>query len=490
MGKVYLIGGGPSDIGLFTLKGKAILEKADVVVYDALVSAEVLMLANENATFIDVGKRSSNHRATQEEINHILVEEAQKNEIVVRLKGGDPFLFGRGGEELELLAQQEIPFEVVPGVTSSIAVPAYNGIPVTYRDFCSSLHIITGHKKSGEDYDINFKALVETKGTLVFLMGVSALEAICNGLMQAGMREDMPAAVLQKGTTAQQKRIVATVKTLQEEVERQGIETPAIIVVGEVCSLAEQFGWYEKLPLAGKRVLVPRPKALVSNLAEKLRTLGAQVVELSTIKIEPIHNEKVTQAFEDMPTYQWVVLTSPSGVTVFFEKWLAMGKDLRSLCHVKFAVVGLGTKKALQEKGIVADCVPDIFDGAHLAQAMIDQGVENQKVMLVRATKGRQEIVDKLRSAGAKVTDVATYDTVYCQNTFVQEKIKDVEYILFTSSSSVEAFVAGNPTFDYTHVKALCIGAQTEATAKSFQMCTARSQQATLDSLLTLLSER
>lgn len=221
---------GPGDIGLFTLKGLKVLEQADVVVYDSLVGQGVLSRIPENARLINVGKRASHHIMRQENINQVLLEEAQRGLRVVRLKGGDPFLFGRGGEELELLRENGIPYEVVPGVTSSIAVPAYNGVPVTHRDFCSSVHIITGHKRAGEEYDIDFRALVDTKGTLVFLMGVSALPDICEGLIGAGMEKDMPAAILQKGTTAGQKRIVATVSTLEEEVKRQGIETPAIIV--------------------------------------------------------------------------------------------------------------------------------------------------------------------------------------------------------------------------------------------------------------------
>ena len=227
-GKVWLVGAGPGDIGLFTLKGLKVLEQADVVVYDSLVGQGVLSRIPENARLINVGKRASHHIMRQENINQVLLEEAQRGLRVVRLKGGDPFLFGRGGEELELLRENGIPYEVVPGVTSSIAVPAYNGVPVTHRDFCSSVHIITGHKRAGEEYDIDFRALVDTKGTLVFLMGVSALPDICEGLIGAGMEKDMPAAILQKGTTAGQKRIVATVSTLEEEVKRQGIETPAM----------------------------------------------------------------------------------------------------------------------------------------------------------------------------------------------------------------------------------------------------------------------
>ena len=244
-GKVWLVGAGPGDIGLFTLKGAAVLQQADVVVYDSLVGEGVLAKIPEYARLINVGKRANHHTMVQEDINKVLLEEAEKGNKVVRLKGGDPFLFGRGGEELELLSENGIPYEIVPGVTSPISVPAYNGIPVTHRDFCSSLHIITGHKRAGQEYDIDFKALTQTKGTLVFLMGIAALEDICKGLLAGGMDPDMPAAVLQKGTTAGQKRVVATVGTLKEEVDRQGIETPAIIVVGKVCSLpgTRNFLW-------------------------------------------------------------------------------------------------------------------------------------------------------------------------------------------------------------------------------------------------------
>ena len=249
MGKVWLVGAGPGDAGLFTLKGQQVLNKAEVVVYDSLVGQGVLTMIPESARLIYVGKRADRHTMPQEQINEILLEEAQKGYRVVRLKGGDPFLFGRGGEELELLSRNHVPYEVVPGVTSPLAVPAYNGIPVTHRDFCSSLHIITGHKRAGKEYDIDFKALVDTKGTLVFLMGAAALKDICTGLLNAGMDPAMPAALLQKGTTAGQKRIVADVGTLPEEAQRRGVETPAIIVVGKVCALADTFAWYEKLPL-------------------------------------------------------------------------------------------------------------------------------------------------------------------------------------------------------------------------------------------------
>ena len=303
-GKVWLVGAGPSDPGLFTRKGEQILKQAEVVVYDALVGQSILNMIPENATLINVGKRSCKHTMKQEQINQVLVEEAKKGQRVVRLKGGDPFLFGRGCDELELLVKEGIPYEVVPGVTSALSVPAYNGIPVTHRDYCSSLHIITGHKRQGESYNIDFEALVRTKGTLVFLMGVSALGDICQGLLQTGMDPDMPAALLIKGTTAAQRRIVATVATLKEEVERQGAETPAIIVVGKVCSLAEEFEWYEKLPLAGKKILVTRPKELISEMSAKLRSAGAEVLELPAIRTVTCEDQKrLVQALKEIRTY-------------------------------------------------------------------------------------------------------------------------------------------------------------------------------------------
>ena len=239
-GKVWLVGAGPSDAGLMTLKGKAVLEQADVVVYDALVSASVLAMIPEQAQTVYVGKRSGHHSVPQPQINQILLEQAQQGKRVVRLKGGDPFLFGRGGEELELLREHNIPFEVVPGITSAIAVPAYNGIPVTHRDYCSSVHIITAHSKQDGELNIPFPALCQLNGTLVFLMGVTSMERICRGLLQAGMDAQTPAAILQEGTSAAQRRVVATLSTLVERAQQEKIQAPAVLVIGKVCQLADQ----------------------------------------------------------------------------------------------------------------------------------------------------------------------------------------------------------------------------------------------------------
>ena len=493
-GKVWLVGAGPGDIGLFTIKGLEVLNKADVVVYDSLVGQGVLSKIPSGARLIDVGKRASHHTMPQQQINQVLLEEAQKGYRVVRLKGGDPFLFGRGGEELELLAKHNIPYEVVPGVTSPISVPAYNGIPVTHRDFCSSLHIITGHKREGQAYDIDFKALVDTKGTLVFLMGVSALGDICQGLLSGGMDKNMPAAILQKGTTAGQKRIIATVSTLEDEVKRKGIQTPAIIVVGKVCRLAEEFAWYEKLPLAGWKVLVTRPRALVSSTAQKLREKGAEVLELPSICTESLDdNPALEKAVEELGSYQWLVFTSPTGVDVFFEKMREYGKDVRALGTVKTAVIGEGTRKKLAERGIFADLMPEVYDGDSLGEALAAKLCGSEKILIPRAEKGNENLVRLLEETGAKVDDIATYRTSYAGSALIDEKKEfetgAIDCAVFTSASTVKGFVEGTKGLDYTKVKAACIGKQTKAAADAYGMQTYMAKKATIDSLISLVEE-
>ena len=493
-GKVWLVGAGPGDIGLFTLKGAAVLQQADVVVYDSLVGEGVLARIPEHARLINVGKRASHHTMVQEEINKVLLEEAQKGNKVVRLKGGDPFLFGRGGEELELLSENGIPYEIVPGVTSPISVPAYNGIPVTHRDFCSSLHIITGHKRAGQEYDIDFRALTQTKGTLVFLMGIAALEDICKGLLDGGMDPDMPAAVLQKGTTAGQKRVVATVSTLKAEVDRQGIETPAIIVVGKVCSLADKFAWYEKLPLAGWKVLVTRPRQHISKTADLLRKKGAEVLELPSICTVPVEdNSKLYEAFEKLNTYQWIIFTSPAGVEIFFDEMDRKEMDVRSLGQAKIAVIGEGTKKKLKEHHLMADFVPSVYDGDTLGAELAKELQGNEKILIPRAEAGNQKLPELLEQAGAKVDDIATYTTHYEKSRLIDEKKEfetgSVDCVVFTSASTVKGFVEGTPGLDYTTVKAACIGKQTKAAADAYGMQTRMAKKATIESLIELVEE-
>lgn len=493
-GKVWLVGAGPGDPGLFTLKGRQVLSQAEVVVYDALVGQGVLGMIPEEAQLINVGKRASNHIMPQEQINEVLLEEAKKGKRVVRLKGGDPFLFGRGGEELELLSREGIPFEVVPGVTSALAVPAYNGIPVTHRDYCSSLHIVTGHKRQGEPYNIDFQALVRTGGTLVFLMGVSALGDICRGLLEAGIDRDMPAALLARGTTAGQRRIVATVATLEEETARRGAVTPAIIVVGRVCALEKEFFWYEKKPLAGKKILITRPRELVSQMAGKLRERGAEVLELSAIRTVPIRpNPALSQCLSRGEEYDWIVLTSPTGVRVFFDQLLEE-YDLRKIAGVRFAVIGSGTGKALLERGIRADLMPETYDGESLGRALASVCRPGERVLIPRASLGNEELIRELETVpGLAVDDIPTYDTEYETSALIDERAEletgQIDYAVFTSASTVRGFARAVDGIDFAKVRAVCIGKQTKAAADALGMQTWMSQKATMDSLVERLEE-
>lgn len=494
-GKVWLVGAGPGETDLLTLKGKKVLERADVVVFDRLVGPGILMMVPEGAECIDAGKRAGNHTMPQEEINRILLNEALKGKNVVRLKGGDPFLFGRGGEELELLTENEIPYEIVPGITSAISVPAYNGIPVTHRDYCSSVHIITGHKGKDKSYDIDFEALVRTKGTLVFLMGVSALGSICRGLLKAGMDKEMPAAILQKGTTSRQKRIVATVGTLEQEVTTHGIETPAIIVVGRVCALSEEFFWYEKLPLAGCRILVTRPKDLVSTLSEKLKEKGAEVLEIPAIKVVPIDgNQRLKDALNRLDIYQWIVFTSPSGVDVFFEAMKEEKVDIRKLGSARIAAIGQGTKKKIEEKGIFVDLVPGIYDGKSLGKAVGMNCSDGERILIPRAEIGNQELTEEIaKSRQVVIEDIPTYHTVYHKQDMIDLKSEfetgNIDFAVFTSASVVKGFVEMTKGMDYSLVKAVCIGSQTEDEARKQHMKTYRAKEATIESLIETVEE-
>jgi uroporphyrinogen III methyltransferase/synthase len=386
-----------------------------------------------------------------------------------------------------------IPFEVVPGITSPLSVPAYNGIPVTHRDFCSSLHIITGHKRAGKPFTCDFEALVRTKGTLVFLMGITALEDICNGLLSGGIDPDMPAAVLQQGTTAGQKRVVATVATLKEEVERQGIETPAIIVVGKVCALSDRFNWYEKLPLFGMKLVVTRPRDLVSRMADKLRKLGAEVLELPAIATQPISdNEKLKAALDALDTYQWIAFTSPTGVKVFFGELHKNGKDIRALGQVKIASIGKGTTGELTKRGLYPDLVPEIYDGEHLGQKLAETALPGDRILIPRAELGNQEIIRELEKRGdLSVTDIATYTTTYTASGVIDQKdIFEGDHhamAVFTSASTVRGFAKACEQLDFSKVKAACIGRQTAAAAKELGMETFISKEASMDSLVELI---
>lgn len=492
-GKVILVGAGPGDAGLLTVKGRAELLNAEVVVYDRLVGDDVLNLMPENAEKIDVGKSAAYHKVPQEQINRILLSKALEGKRVVRLKGGDPFVFGRGGEELELLCEHGIPFEVVPGITSAIAAACYGGIPVTHRDYCSSLHIITGHAREGQPLKIDFDALRRTGGTLIFLMGVTAMPTIVKGLIDAGMPPETPAAMVEKGTTSLQKRADATLATLPEQAKLVGIKSPAIIIVGKVCSLAEQFCWFDRLPLKGKQVIVTRPKERIGTLSEKLRTLGAQVVEYPCIETVPISPcADLREAMGRLGSYEWLCFTSPAGVDCFWAELRAVGLDTRALGSVKVAAIGPGTASALRTFGVRADLIPEVYDAEHLGVALAKAAFG--KVLVARAQLGSPALTDELRNSGVFYDDIAVYNTVYDnpRAEWLREKIDsgDVNYVTFTSASTVKGFVASvGKGADLGSITGLCIGEQTAFEAQKYGIKTLVAKKATIDALVELVKE-
>ena len=487
-GFVTLLGAGPGDVGLLTLHGKKALMEAEVVVYDALVGDGIMDLIPADAERINVGKRANHHTMKQEQINQVLLEKALEGKNVVRLKGGDPFLFGRGGEELELLAEHGVPFREIPGVTSAISAPAYAGIPVTHRDFASSLHIITGHKREGKELDIDFEALVRTRGTLVFLMGVGALPDICAGLMKGGMDPDTPASIVEKGTTPHQRRLDATVSTLAQRVVEEGIGTPAISVFGKVCSLGEKFDWFDKLALKGKTIVVTRPKNRAGTLSKRLRDLGAQVIEFPCIETRPIVPcEPMAKALNELDQYEWLALTSPAGAQALWDELEREGRDARALAGVKLAVIGPGTGGVMARHGIKADYAPEVYDADHLGAGLAK--LAKGRVLILRAEEGTPNLPAELDKGGVAYDDIKTYQTVY-QNPHSDElratlDAGEADVVTFTSASTVKGFVASvGADYDFTKVLGACIGVQTEAEAKKYGIRTLVAEKATMDALI------
>lgn len=489
-GKVTLVGAGPGDPGLLTVRGLEVLSQADVVVYDRLISPAVLDLIPTDARRIDVGKNAGCHPVPQHEINQILLREALAGHNVVRLKGGDPFVFGRGGEELEALARGGAAFEEVPGVTSAIAAAAYGGIPATHRDYASSLHIITGHAREDGPLNIDFEALVRVKGTLIFLMGVTALPRIVEGLLGAGMDPATPAAMVENGTLPSQRRCGAGLADLPERAAEMGIHSPALIIVGGVCALASKLCWFEGRLLYGKRILVTRPKDRAGTLSSILRTKGAEVVEFPCIETRPIlPNPSLEAALEGISDYEWLGFTSPAGVEAFWRCLRAMGKDARALGGVKLAAVGSATGKALEDHGLAADLIPEVFDAAHLGESLARAA--SGKVLLLRAEEGSAALTEALVAARVEYRDIPVYRTVY-QHPDAPELRKELEagrfdYVIFTSASTVKGLVSamGQET-DFSHVTGLCIGSQTAAEAEKYGISVKIAEKASIDALVDL----
>ena len=484
-GKVWLVGAGPSDAGLFTLKGKQVLEKAETVVYDRLVGPSILQMMPADAEKIDVGKKAGAHPVPQEEINRILYEKAMEGKRVVRLKGGDPFIFGRGGEELELLAASGIPFEVVPGVTAASAVPAYAGIPVTHRDYCSSVHLITAHKKRGCEEKPDYETLARLDGTLVFYMGLGALGEIMDGLMAAGMDRDMPAAVLERGCTADQRRVVSTVSDLKEAADRAGIVSPALIVVGKVCALADTFHWAEDRPLGRQRVIVTRPKKRSRKMADRLEELGAEVILLPAIETKTCEDgEQFDQVFEHLTDYDWIGFTSAEGVDSFFALMLKRKIDVRSLWKHRFAVIGPATGKALENRGLLPDLQPDTYTGEAMGRLLAETMHAGERLLLARSEIGTPEILKPLEEAKIDYTDLAVYRT---EARAGDVEIRPGDIVTFTSASTVRSFMEMLPELDPGSILGLCIGEQTRKAAEAFGIRTVVSERADIDSMIEKL---
>ena len=464
---VALVGAGPGDPGLITVKGRELIRDAEVIVYDQLANPALLTLARKDAELIDAGKHAGNHTLKQDEINSLLYEKAKEGYRVVRLKGGDPYVFGRGGEEAEYLVKHGIPFETVPGVTSAAAVPAYAGIPVTHRDLTQTVTFVTGHEQ-GEETRIPWDHLSGLKGTLVFFMGLSNLEKIRDRLIENGMDPATKAAVISNGTRNKQRTVTGCLSDIADRVREEGIPTPALIVVGEVVSARESLRWFDKKPLFGKTVLVTRTTQTASKTEQAFINAGAEPLTIPLIRIEE-RKEEISKLKELLKTglgHEWVVFTSANAVDIFMKAAYEEAKDARVFKDAKIAVIGEKTKEALSGYGINADIVPGEYRAENLADRLASEASPGEKILIPRASSGRDILTERLGEAGLKVTELMIYDTVYCKENAaaIKEALTKADYITFASSSAVEAFLEITP--DTGKAKVAVIGPVTAKTAR------------------------
>ena len=453
-GKVYLVGAGPGDPELITLKGLECIKNADVIIYDYLASPSLLKHAREHAEIIYVGKKGGDHTLSQDRINALIAEKAQKGFTVTRLKGGDPFIFGRGGEEAEVLIDARIPFEIIPGVTSAIAAPAYAGIPLTHRKFTSTIAFVTGHEDPAKaESNIDWAALAKGIGTLVFLMGVKNLPHITDRLIHHGMSPDTPVALVRWGTTPKQTTVSGTLDTIVERTKAAGLKPPAIIVVGHVVKLREKMRWFETRPLMGRCIVVTRAREQASDLVKRLSDLGAECLECPTIKVSPPQDVKpLDRAMENLASYDWLIFTSVNGVNFFFERLFQKNKDVRALKDIHTAVIGPATEKRLFDFGLKSDIVPESYRAESVVKAFAGKDVTGRKILLPRAKEARPVLPLELKKMGAVVDEVTAYCThAVKDNTDVLSarlKERSIDMITFTSSSTVKNFRALFPNED------------------------------------------
>lgn len=438
-GKVYLVGAGPGDFELMTIKGLSALKKAEVLIYDRLSSPEYLKMVPHGCELIYVGKKASDHTLQQSDINNLLVEKSKEGKCVVRLKGGDPYVFGRGGEEGEALYEEGIDFEVIPGITSAIGGLAYAGIPITHRDYASSFHVITGHLKSDES-DHDWQSIAGYEGTLVFLMGLSNLSKIQERLMHFGKDGSTPAGLVEWATTPRQRKLISTLENLTVEAERLQFQSPSIIVIGDVVNAHTALDTWSRKPLYGKTVAVTRGRDQASGLVTKLREQGAVVVETPTISISGIESDALVNAVDHIKEYSHLIFTSVNGVQFFFEALMKAGMDTRNLGHMICTVIGSATYEALLQKGIKADYMPETYVAESVWQILEPILTSNDKVLIPRAKGARSFLVDVI-SQVCPVDEISLYEALPDESSIMDSKTQSrIDFVTFTSSSTVKHF--------------------------------------------------
>lgn len=438
-GKVYLVGAGPGDESLITIKGLNAIKEAEVIVYDRLANPELLNHSTKNPELIYVGKASKDHTMTQENISQLLVDKAKEGKIVVRLKGGDPYVFGRGGEEGELLYDNKIEFEVIPGITSGIGGLAYAGIPITHRGHASSLHLITGHLKSEED-ELNYEALAKLDGTLVFYMGVSNAKFIVKGLLKEGKNPSTPVAIVSLATLPEQSTFITDLKTIDENGLPSHIKPPSLIAIGTTIALRDKLNFFEKKPLHSKKIVVTRARAQSSLLVSRLKDLGARVIECPSIKISPVNEELLAKEINELKDYTHIIFTSQNAVNIFMENLMKV-KDIRAISHLKIGVVGSSTAKELLKYSLKADILPERFIAESLADEM-KKHIDKSSKILIPCAEGARNVLKETLGEICEVKEVKIYKN---EIEVIGDEIKDsiddkVDFITFTSSSTVNHF--------------------------------------------------
>lgn len=473
-GTVYLVGAGPGDPGLITVRGREILRTADVVVFDSLAPKSLLRQVRSDAELVDAGKRRGDHRMSQDEINAELIEFGKQGKSVCRLKGGDPFVFGRGGEEALALQEAGVPWEVVPGISSPIAAPAYAGIPITQRGMASSFTVVTGSEDPEKpDSLVKWKALAQVGGTIAFVMGWKSMPQIVSSLIANGMAADTPAALVQWGTTPMQNSVVGPLDMIVEIGEMADIGAPVILVVGEVSSLRKKLAWFDDRPLYGRKILITRARSQASRLAEKLEAHGANTIQVPTIDVVPVADtSELDDTVRTLASYDWVTFTSANGVEGLWERVKAAGLDARAFGGVKIAAVGPATARALDSIGLKADLVPDNFDAESLLEKFRALDELPKRILFPRSEIGRESLVEGLRELGVTVEPVTAYRTVMSDASSEEARAAyagGIDITTFTSSSSVENLVKllDGDVSDINRSVVACIGPITAETAKA-----------------------